>query len=122
MFTGVTARPGAPMERTMHEPRHTLLPFAAALMGVGFLSLMDAFMKEAALVAGAYTATLLRAFIGAAIVAPVWLTRGPRIPSRAVMKLHVERGIVADKCGESIAIGVLWAHDVSSRCPKCRCF
>jgi drug/metabolite transporter (DMT)-like permease len=83
------------MERAMHEPRHTLLPFAAALMGVGFLSLMDAFMKEAALVAGAYTATLLRAFIGAAIVAPVWLTRGPRIPSRAVMKLHVERGIVS---------------------------
>ena len=38
-----------------------LLPFAAALAGVGFLSLMDAFMKEAALLIGAYTATVLRA-------------------------------------------------------------
>ncbi len=74
---------------------HTLLPFAAALMGVGFLSLMDAFMKEAALLAGAYTATVLRAFIGAAIIAPLWLARGARMPSREVWKLHIIRGVVS---------------------------
>ena len=62
---------------------HPLLPFAAALAGVGFLSLMDAFMKEAALLIGAYTATVLRAFIGAALIAPVWLARGPAMPTRA---------------------------------------
>ncbi|MFO6446196.1 DMT family transporter [Erythrobacter sp. NE805] len=72
-----------------------LLPFAAALMGVGFLSLMDAFMKEAALLLGAYTATVLRAFVGAGMIAPVWLARGARVPSGAVMKLHAERGIVS---------------------------
>lgn len=72
-----------------------LLPFAAALAGVGFLSLMDAFMKEAALLIGAYTATVLRAFIGAALIAPVWLARGPAMPTRAVWKLHLERGIVS---------------------------
>jgi S-adenosylmethionine uptake transporter len=74
---------------------HPLLPFAAALAGVGFLSLMDAFMKEAALMIGAYTATVLRAFIGAALIAPVWLSRGPAMPARAVWKLPIERGIVS---------------------------
>jgi S-adenosylmethionine uptake transporter len=74
---------------------HPLLPFAAALAGVGFLSLMDAFMKEAALLIGAYTATVLRAGIGAALIAPVWLARGPAMPTRAVWKLHIERGIVS---------------------------
>ncbi|PKP89732.1 MAG: EamA family transporter [Alphaproteobacteria bacterium HGW-Alphaproteobacteria-14] len=74
---------------------HLFLPFAAALTGIGFLSLMDAFMKEAALLIGAYTATVLRAGIGAAIIAPVWLARGPVWPSRAVLKLHLTRGVVS---------------------------
>jgi S-adenosylmethionine uptake transporter len=74
---------------------HPLLPFAVALAGVGFLSLMDAFMKEAALLIGAYTATVLRAIVGAVIIAPVWLSRGARMPSRAVLKLHLERGVVS---------------------------
>ncbi|WP_296720799.1 DMT family transporter [Erythrobacter sp.] len=78
------------------QPRpNPLLPFAAAFAGVGFLSLMDAFMKEAALLIGAYTATVLRAGIGAAIIAPFWLARGPAWPSRAVMKLHLTRGVVS---------------------------
>jgi S-adenosylmethionine uptake transporter len=74
---------------------HPLLPFLAAFAGVGFLSLMDAFMKEAALMIGAYTATVLRALIGASIIAPFWLARGPAWPSRMVMKLHLERGVVS---------------------------
>lgn len=74
---------------------HTLLPFAAALVGVGFLSTMDAFMKDAALLIGAYTATVLRALIGAALIAPVWLARGPAVPSCKVMKLHCVRGVVS---------------------------
>lgn len=74
---------------------HPLLPFAAAFAGVGFLSLMDAFMKEAALLIGAYTATVLRALIGAGIIAPFWLARGGAWPSRSVMKLHLERGLVS---------------------------
>jgi S-adenosylmethionine uptake transporter len=72
-----------------------LLPFAAALAGVGFLSLMDAFMKEAALMIGAYTATVLRAGIGAVIIAPIWLARGPAWPSRAVLNLHLTRGVIS---------------------------
>ncbi|MEM6858071.1 MAG: DMT family transporter [Pseudomonadota bacterium] len=72
-----------------------LAPVAAAAAGVGFLSLMDAFMKEAALGAGTYTATTLRALIGLALIAPVWLARTRRWPPIATLKLHVERGIIS---------------------------
>lgn len=72
-----------------------LLPLAAAALGVGFLSLMDAFMKEAALITGAYTATVLRSMVGAAIIAPFWLWRTEGWPSREVFKLHLERGIIS---------------------------
>ena len=76
--------------------RHTLLlPLAAALLGVAFLSLMDAFMKTAALAAGAYSASVLRSLIGAAIIAPVWLGRGGRWPAWPVLKLHLLRGTVS---------------------------
>lgn len=86
------------MDAASPSPNQTgqsLLPFAAALAGVGFLSLMDAFMKQAALSTGAYTATVLRAFIGAAIIAPFWLMRKQGWPSRAALKLHLERGVVS---------------------------
>jgi len=72
-----------------------LLPFAAAALGVGFLSLMDAFMKEAALITGAYTATVLRSLVGASIIAPFWLWRKEGWPTREVFKLHLERGIIS---------------------------
>ena len=39
------------------------------------LSLMDAFMKGAALAIGAFSAALLRAAIATAIAAPLWLAR-----------------------------------------------
>ncbi len=78
----------------MHSS-HRLMPYLAALAGVGLLSLMDAFMKGAALAAGAYTATLLRALIGAAMIAPFWLAQGLRWPERKVLKLHLERGIIS---------------------------
>lgn len=71
-----------------------LLPIVFGFIGVGCLSIMDAFMKEAALLAGAYTATLLRSALGAAIIVPVWLARGPAWPGPAVMKLHLTRGVI----------------------------
>ena len=72
-----------------------LLPVAAALAGVGFLSVMDAFMKEAALVTGTYTATVLRSCIGLAIIAPFWLWKWKGWPSRTAFKLHLERGVIS---------------------------
>lgn len=76
-------------------PAHRLMPFGAALLGVAFLSMMDAFMKEAALTTGTYTATVLRSFIGAAIIAPFWLWNRKGWPDKATMKLHLERGVIS---------------------------
>ena len=72
-----------------------LAPVAVAAAGVGFLSLMDAFMKDAALAAGAYSVTVLRSLIGAAIIAPVWLFQRSGWPDTATLKLHLERGIIS---------------------------
>lgn len=77
------------------SPLSRLMPFAAAAAGVGCLSLMDAFMKEAALATGTYTATVLRSLVGAAIIAPFWLWKRKGWPAKTTMKLHVERGIIS---------------------------
>lgn len=79
----------------MDHHRRILLPFFAALAGVGFLSLMDVLMKEAALAAGVYTASLLRSLLAAAIVAPAWLVTGFEWPRGERMKVHLQRGVVA---------------------------
>lgn len=77
------------------SPLTRLLPFAAAALGVGCLSVMDAFMKSAALATGTYTATVVRSLIGAALIAPFWLWQRKGWPAKATMKLHVERGIIS---------------------------
>ena len=79
----------------MTERHSILLPIAAALLGVGFLSLMDAFMKAAALAAGAYSASVFRSAIGTAIIAPIWLGSGGRWPQMDVLKVHLLRGTVS---------------------------
>nr|WP_298930863.1 DMT family transporter [uncultured Erythrobacter sp.] len=76
-------------------PFSRLMPFVAAAAGVGFLSLMDAFMKEAALATGTYTATVLRSLFGAVIIAPFFLAQRKGWPTRDVMKLHLERGVIS---------------------------
>jgi len=77
------------------SPSSRLLPIAAAALGIVFLSSMDAFMKEAALLTGTYTATMARSLIGLAIIVPFWLWRWQGWPSRAAMKLHLERGAIS---------------------------
>ncbi|MFZ9394451.1 MAG: DMT family transporter [Erythrobacter sp.] len=79
----------------MSRQHPILLPMAAALLGVGFLSLMDAFMKGAALAAGAYSASVLRSAFGTALIAPVWLATGGRWPQRHVLRIHLLRGTVS---------------------------
>lgn len=71
------------------------MPFLAALAGVGFMSLMDAFMKSASLAAGAYSAAVFRSAIAACIIAPIWLGTGGRWPERKVLRLHLIRGTVS---------------------------
>jgi drug/metabolite transporter (DMT)-like permease len=72
-----------------------MLPFLATLLGVGFLSLMDAYMKAAALAAGAYSAAVFRSAIAAGIITPIWLGTGGRWPKPKVLKLHLIRGTVS---------------------------
>ncbi len=79
----------------MQRNHHHLMPFLAAFAGVGFLSLMDAQMKAASLLAGVYTASLLRSSLACVLIAPVWLARRAGWPSGPVMRLHIERGVVS---------------------------
>ena len=69
-----------------------LLPILLTAFAVALLSLMDAFMKEAALAAGAYSATWARSVIGLGITAPVYLATRQSWPSRRVLRIHVLRG------------------------------
>lgn len=78
----------------MPRSDHPVLPVLAAVAAIGLLSLMDAFMKNAALAVGAYSALLLRAPIGLAIVGPTWRLTGGRWPARAALKIHLIRGAV----------------------------
>ena len=71
------------------------LPVLAALAGVACLSLMDAFMKGAALAIGAFSAAWLRAVMGSALMLPIFFAAGARRPPRHVMKLHLERGVIS---------------------------
>lgn len=79
----------------MSMSRRHLLPFLAAFVGVGLMSLMDAQMKSAALATGVFTASLLRSWLAAAFIAPVWLVQKSAWPAAKVMRLHVERGVVS---------------------------
>ncbi|WP_188644967.1 DMT family transporter [Tsuneonella deserti] len=78
----------------MPRSDHPLLPVLAAFTAIGLLSWMDAFMKSASLMVGAYSALLLRAPIGFAIAAPLWLGLGGRWPRGTVLRLHLVRGVV----------------------------
>lgn len=71
------------------------LPILMAALAVASLSLMDAFMKSAALAVGALTAAWLRSLLATGIALPLWLARGGRWPKREVLLLHLQRSTVA---------------------------
>ncbi|KZY21467.1 permease, partial [Erythrobacter sp. HI0037] len=71
------------------------LPILMAALAVASLSLMDAFMKSAALAVGALTAAWLRSLLATGIALPLWLVRGGRWPRREVLLLHLQRSTVA---------------------------
>ena len=71
-----------------------LMPLFVTMFGIGLFAAMDAFMKSAALVVGAYSALLLRTASGFAVVAPLWLSLGGRWPRPHVLRIHLKRGVV----------------------------
>ena len=87
------------------QGRHTILPFAAATLGIALFSLMDALMKGASLAVGAYSAMLVRSVFGVAMMAPLWLLRGGRWPDGAALRLHALRGAVS----AAMATSFFWA-------------
>ena len=74
---------------------HPILPFTAAFLGIGLFSIMDAFMKSAAMAVGPFDALLYRSVIGVALVLPVWRLTGGRWPEMPVMRVHLVRSGVA---------------------------
>lgn len=83
---------------------HPVLPYAVTLAGVGLFSLMDALMKGASIAVGAYSALLLRSFIGLALIGPIWLMTRRKWPSRSTMRVHLTRGVV----GSAMAFTFFW--------------
>ena len=78
----------------MPRSDHPTLPVVAVIAAIGVLTLMDAFMKSAALAVGAYSALLLRAPIGFGMAAPAWLMTGGSWPAWPVLRIHLVRGVV----------------------------
>jgi S-adenosylmethionine uptake transporter len=79
----------------MSAPRpSTLAAFLVACGGVALFSLMDAAMKELALALGAYNALLWRNLAGVGLSGAAYGVMRTGWPSRAVMRLHIWRGIV----------------------------
>ena len=74
-----------------HNP---VLPFAAVLSGIALLSLMDALMKGASLVIGAYSTLLVRSVFGLALAGPIWLAGRTGWPAPQTLKIHLLRGVV----------------------------
>lgn len=71
------------------------IAFAVACLGIAVFSSMDAVVKALALAIGTYDTLLWRGFAGIGFGAIPWLWSRPVRPSRAAMRLHVERGAVS---------------------------
>lgn len=73
--------------------RHAaLLPFLAVVAGIGVFSLMDAAMKSASMLTGAYTAVMLRNWLGTVLALPAWAVWQRRKIAGNVMRIHALRG------------------------------
>ena len=71
----------------------TLTAFLVACVGVLLFSVMDAAMKGLALALGAYNALLWRNIAGVAISGTAYAFQPTGWPSRAVLRLHIWRGV-----------------------------
>ncbi len=71
-----------------------LYPFLVTLAAIALLSLMDGFMKSAALAVGAYSALVIRSAMSVSLVGPVWAWQGAKWPPRPALRLHLIRGVI----------------------------
>ncbi|NIJ06429.1 S-adenosylmethionine uptake transporter [Sphingomonas vulcanisoli] len=78
------------MDRAISTP----VAFAAACLGIAVYSAMDVTMKLLTLASGVYCALLWRSVVGTILSGGVYLARRPAWPTRAAMRLHIERGLI----------------------------
>lgn len=71
-----------------------ILPVVAVCMGIATFSAMDAAMKGASLAIGVFTALLLRNIFATLLTLPLWLLAGRPVPTRAVLRVHVQRAAI----------------------------
>ncbi len=74
---------------------HPLFPYLVAAVAIASFSLMDALMKQASIMVGAYNALFYRSLVGTALILPVWRIAGGRRPAPAVLRIHLLRGAVS---------------------------
>ena len=74
--------------------QHPLQAFLAALAAVGILSVMDAVMKALVIALGIYVVSVWRSSVNLILTGSLYLPRRLPWPSRAVLRLHVGRGII----------------------------
>ena len=79
----------------MVKQPNVLIAFAVAFLGIAVFSSMDAVVKALCLAIGTYNTLLWRSFAGIGVSGIPWLWSRPARPSRAAMRLHVERGVVS---------------------------
>ena len=92
-------------------PAHSTRPaiaFAVAAFGIGTFSLMDAAMKDLALAIGAYNAVLWRNGLGSLLTGALFLGTRQRIPTLAVLKLHLWRSFIV----ALMAVSFFWSLTV----------
>lgn len=81
------------MSGTNTAPRFAIA-FAICCLGVALFSVMDAVMKGLSLAIGVYNALFWRSAAGSVVGAVLMIALRNPWPSRAVLKLHVIRGVV----------------------------
>lgn len=91
----------------MTRPSQTIAALLVACAGVALFSLMDAAMKELSLALGAFSAMVARNVIGTVISGAAYAASRTGLPNRAVMRLHIWRGLVV------AAMAVLFFHSVT---------
>ncbi|MBB3982627.1 S-adenosylmethionine uptake transporter [Sphingobium fontiphilum] len=78
----------------MNRAATPIIPFAVCCAGVALFSVMDAAMKGLSLAIGLYNALFWRAVAGSVLGLALMLLLREPWPSRAVLRLHVLRGLV----------------------------
>lgn len=79
----------------VNRPLSPLIAFAVAALGIAIFSSMDALMKGLVIGLGAYNALTWRMLAGVAASGIPYALSRPRWPARAVLQIHVVRGLVS---------------------------